>query len=85
MKYSYIKTVVNDGSITIDTKTTKNPNDFAFSAFIDDKSKVIMSGLQANHSDPEWPELHKALCDCAEALHKVHKLCKPSNIPNKND
>jgi len=70
-----IQAVAHGETISIDTKDKISKGSFMYTAFFIG-SKSIGYSMQANHTDPEWPEMRRALFNVAKALREVQKVAK---------
>jgi len=68
MKPLRLKIVIADGMVNIDTETTNYPGDFVYASLCN------LHGLQANHENPEWPEMRDKLSEVSRLLVDVYKI-----------
>ena len=73
MKTLRIQIVVQDDSISIETPSLTEDNDFYFSALFHN-GVITGYGMQANNENPEWPELRKKLATVAREALAAHKI-----------
>lgn len=68
-----VQVTVTDGMVNIETPGLKDEDDFYFTALFDNHGRIDMTGMQANHEDPEWPELKDKLFLMAKAAIAAYK------------
>ncbi len=73
MKTLRIQIVVSEDMVSIETPTLDNADDFYFSGMFD-SSGIVGAGMQANHIDPEWPEMKKKLLKIGDAAIEAWKI-----------
>lgn len=67
MKALRVQITVHGGMVNIETPSLDGDGDFFYGGVFE-KDKITGSGLQANHADPEWPELKRILDEAADVF-----------------
>lgn len=71
MKPLKLQITVQSGMVNIETPGIDGEGDFFYGGIFD-TSGITGSGMQANHIDPEWPELRRIMDEAADVLIRAY-------------